>query len=290
VASTEPGIGSGMDLPVSPARAFALLSDPAELCKWFAEEVRIAPHAGGAFAFAGRGAYAPVATTLTQFEAGHIIGWDWPLRGVIGHVTLTVSAKDTPNESRVDVLCHFPLLPPIPRAPELIDDLWRFYLGNLKTHAEGGAGVLLPDFSDPVPEVRQTIHIAAPRAAVFRALVDPKLLNAWCYGESSVEPHVGGRYSYGWSYEVDGKKVDGGPTRILAYIENEKLVTDWPDWRGDASNNSQTITWLLEDDGKGTKLTLLHSGFARASDICDYPFGWAGYLDGIARAVTGEVG
>jgi uncharacterized protein YndB with AHSA1/START domain len=287
MADTDPGIGTGYDLDVSPARGFALISDSAELRQWFAEEVVIEPRVGGRFAFAGRGAYTPVSTNLTLFEPGAALAFDWPIHGVMGVVKLTVAAKDTPNACRIDVLCNFPELPPIPRARELIDDLWRFHMGNLKTHAEGASGAILPDFSDPKPEVRQVIHIAAPRDKVFRALIDPAMLAKWSGGTPVVEPRVGGLYSYGWSYDVDGKQVAGGPTRIIELVENERLVTDWPDWRGDESNNGQKITWLLEDDGDGTRLTLIHDGFVRASDISDYPFGW-GWFAGEIRRVAEE--
>jgi uncharacterized protein YndB with AHSA1/START domain len=121
---------------------------------------------------------------------------------------------------------------------------------------------------------------------VFRALLDPALLDAWTFGKASVERRVGGRYSYGWVYEHDGRTVEGGPTRILEMEENVRLVTDWPDWRGDAANGGQKITWLLEDDGEGTRLTLIHDGFARASDISDFPFGWNGFLGLIKQAVA----
>jgi uncharacterized protein YndB with AHSA1/START domain len=283
MADADPGIGTGYDLDITPARAFALISDPAELRHWFAEEVEIEPRIGGRFAFAGRGTYAPVSTVLTRFDPGVTLAYDWPLHGVTGTVTLTVTAKDTPEVCRVDVACDFPELPPIPRGRELIDDLWRFYMGNLKTHADGASGVILPDFGDPAPEVRQSIHIDAPRAKVFAALIDPALLAGWSGGTPVVEPRVGGRYTYGWSYEIAGKQVAGGPTRIIELVENERLVTDWPDWRGDETNNTQKITWLLEDDGEGTRLTLIHDGFVRAADISDYPFGWAWFAGEIRR-------
>jgi uncharacterized protein YndB with AHSA1/START domain len=289
MAKNNTAITTGADLDVSPARAFALLSDPAELQQWLAEDVHLEAHAGGRFTFAGRGAYAPTSTALTVFEPDHKIAWHWPLHGVTGLVTLAVTPKDTADSCRVDVVCDFPELPEIPRARELIDDLWRFYMGNLKTHAEGGVGVILPDFSDPAPEVRQSIHIAAPRATVFRALMDPELLAKWCWGTATVEPRVGGSYSYGWTYEIDGKSVKGGPTRILDLVENERLVTDWPDWRGDDSNNTQKITWLLEDDGAGTKLTLIHDGFVRTSDISDFPFGWRGFLEAIQGVAVAAI-
>ena len=122
---------------------------------------------------------------------------------------------------------------------------------------------------------------------MFRALIDPAMLAEWTlFGKPAVEPRVGGRYSYGWVYEAGSKTVHGGPTRILDLEQDVRLVTDWLDWRGDDTNDVQTITWLLEDDGAGTKLTLVHDGFARAADISDFPFGWIGFLDGIKAAVS----
>jgi uncharacterized protein YndB with AHSA1/START domain len=281
MAASDAEISTGTDLDVGAAQAFAMITDKRELQKWFAEDVSIDLREGGAFVFGGLGTYAPTATHLTLFDQGRSIGWAWPLLGVVGDVTLTVSLGEQPDTSRVDVVCKFPQLPAVPRSRELIDDLWRFYMGNLKELAEGGAGVMLPDFSDPAPEVRQSIYIAASRAAVFRALIDPALLAKWTYGSATVEPREGGRYTYGWSYEHDGKPVDGGPTKILEIVENERLVTDWPDWRGDSNNHGQKITWILEEEGSGTRLTLIHDGFGRAPDISDFPFGWAGFLESI---------
>jgi len=55
-------------------------------------------------------------------------------------------------------------------------------------------------------------------------------------------------------------------------------VTDWPDWRGDERVPLQTITWRLETEGEGTRVTVVHSGFVRAADISDDPFGWPDFL------------
>lgn len=285
--AVEPATGTGYDLAVSPARCFALITQAEELRHWFAQDVEIDASLGGQFRFAGRGAYVPVATVLERFEADHLIAWRWPVHGVDVMVTLTITPKDDPQTCRIDVACTIPNTLPIPRGRELIDDIWRFQLANLKTYSEGGEGVFLPDYSDPTPEVRQTILISAPQPTVFRTLLDPELLKQWCSGDAVVDPRVGGQYKFGWNYEVDGKQVAGGPTRIIELIENERLVTDWPDWRGDESNAGQTITWLLADEGEGTSLTLTHNGFARTADVSDYPFGWAWFASEIKRVAEG---
>lgn len=98
-----------------------------------------------------------------------------------------------------------------------------------------------------------------------------------------VELEVGGRYELGWTYQVDGRDVSGGPMRILDLVPNERLVVSWPDWRGDAAVPMQSITWLLGSEGTGTRVTLIHAGFTRTVDFSDYPFGWGHFMAELAR-------
>ena len=131
----------------------------------------------------------------------------------------------------------------------------------------------------PSPEIRLSIIIDAPPERVFKALLDPAALNTWIAAAAEVEPHVGGRYSYGWRYQHGGVDVDGGPTRILELVPNERLVTDWPDWRGDPSKPPTRVAWLLEPVSGKTRVTVVHGEFPRTVDISDYPFGWTGFLN-----------
>lgn len=71
-------------------------------------------------------------------------------------------------------------------------------------------------------------------------------------------------------------------------MPNEKLVLDWPDWRGDKTVTGQQIGFYLETVGQGTRVTLVHSGFGRTADLSDYPFGWVYFL-GKLREVFLEV-
>ena len=74
---------------------------------------------------------------------------------------------------------------------------------------------------------------------------------------------------------------------ILELVANEKLTISWPDWRGDPSVPTQSVTWLLEPDASGTRVTLVHAGFIRAADVSDYPFGWGHFLSELARVAIG---
>ena len=163
--------------------------------------------------------------------------------------------------------------------------MWRNALANLRAYVSGGSGVCLPDYSDAVPRIRHLIHIDAPRYKVFHALIDPATLNKWIASNAVVEPDEDGRYSYGWSYDVRGRKVEGGPTRILEVVENSKLVTDWPDWRGDPHVPPQRVSWILEAIGDQTRVTLIHEPFERTADLSDYPQGWAQFLSQLKNQV-----
>ena len=156
-------------------------------------------------------------------------------------------------------------------------------------HLRGGRNLVLPDFATERPEVRLSVEIAAPPAQGFRALLDPALMNRWLGGAARVDLERR-EISYGWHYTIEGRGVDGGPTRILELVENQKLVTDWPDWRGDPAKPSTRVTWLLEPlaGGKRTRLTIVHDGFAHAADRGDYQQGWGGFADQLVALLESE--
>jgi uncharacterized protein YndB with AHSA1/START domain len=274
-------------LAAPPERVYCAWTDPTELTRWFAERVDLSVAPGGRYRFWGRHTLGSPAEpearqSITRLEPGRTLGFSWRLYGVDTEVTVSLTADEKGSKLALSHRIDGDL--GVSRARELIDDLWRLTCGNLAKHLEGGAGIMLPDYSDPTPEVRLKVSIAAPPEAVFRALIEPAAINKWFGSESAVvEPRVGGRYALNWSYKVDGKEVTGGPTRILEIISNRKLVLDWPDWRGDASVTGQSIVFLLEPEGTGTRLTFVHAGFGRTTDISDYPFGWAWFLDGLKR-------
>ncbi|MBL8977284.1 MAG: SRPBCC domain-containing protein [Gemmatimonadetes bacterium] len=279
-------------LAAGPDAVFRALTDRAALETWFAEHAEPGKSIGEGFRFWGRHTLgSPKATDATQritrYEPGTALGFSWRLRGVDTEVELALTS-DGEAGTRLSLRHEIRGDLGIIRAKELIEDHWRFALGNLAAHLAGGAGIVLPDYDDPAPVVRMILEIAAPPARVFRALIEPESVNRWLCGSGAiVEPRVGGRYIVGWKYQVDGRDVAGGPTRILEYVQDRKLVLDWPDWRGDDTVTGQTISFTLEPNGAGTRLTFVHAGFTRTADIGDYPFGWDGFLDMLKQEVTG---
>lgn len=289
---TALSVESTSNLKAPPAAVFAAFTQADALRAWFAEHVDVDIGAKR-YRFWGAHSYGvPTADDATQallaVDAPTRLSYRWPIHGADGTVDIVLGpgdAEKNPGGTQVRVTHAFARAPDIGRARELVDDMWRIHLGNLQAFVdEAGAGITRPDFADPDPRVSASIYIAAPRERVFRSFLDPASLNRWIASAAEVDPRVGGRYSYGWKYPMDGREVEGGPTRILAVVENESLVTDWPDWRGDPDVPPQRITWRFETEGDGTRVTVVHDRFARAVDISDYPFGWPGFLGMLPNA------
>lgn len=268
--------------------AFRAMTSPDMLKIWFAEHVTIEPRQGGRFSFWGKHTYgAPshpgIESALKTFETGRAMSFDWPLLDRASEVTMTIEDADTGIGLKVSH--RFDREPALERAESFVDDLWRLHLGALWAHIEGHP-VNLPDFADPHPMVRNTIYIDAPRSMVWRALTEPELLDQWFTKSATIDLEAG-TLDFGWSYEVDGETVSPPPMKLLEVRAEEELVMSWPDWRGDASVPNQRVTWTLEDEGDGTRLTLVHDGFTRTVDLSDYPYGWLGFLLGIQRVAQG---
>jgi uncharacterized protein YndB with AHSA1/START domain len=221
---------------------------------------------------------------VTRLEANRVLGFRWPFEGLESEVVLTLRSTAESNATQLLVEHHFDRAS---RSADIdaVDDLWRLTAGNLAAHLRGGDGIVLVDYTAASPEIRTSIMIDAPPDRVFRALIDPAALNKWIASAAEVEPHVGGRYSYGWTYQHGGRDVIGGPTRILELVPNERLVTDWPDWRGDPQKPPTRVAWLIEPFGSKTRVTVVHGEFPRTVDISDYPFGWRGFLNQLKTVV-----
>jgi uncharacterized protein YndB with AHSA1/START domain len=282
-------------LPAPPAAVFRAWTEPARLERWFAEHADVQLHPGGAYRFWGRYTYdvpdgVRAVQRLVRFEAGACLEFEWLFGGVASVVTVTLRSALTASAgaggTELTLEHRFAGEPPGPRGAELVDDWWRMVCGNLDAYLRGGDGIVRPDFTDAAPRVELSIVIDAPREQVFAALIEPEVLNQWIATAATVEPRAGGVYRYGWNYAVGERQVTGGPTEILEIVPNERLVTDWPDWRGDPDQPKTTVTWLVESIGDRTRLTLIHSGFARVADLADYPHGWGAFLDKLRRCLA----
>jgi len=276
----------------TPEGIFHALTDPGELQSWFAEHARIEAREGGSFDFWGRHTVGTPAEgeaggPITVFEPNERFGFEWTFFGVPSRVTISLSPEESDHgpATRVAIEHAFEGEVEMPRSRELVDDWWRFNLGNLMAHAANHGDVLRVDFDDPSPEIRLSMHMDAPPKTVWAALTVPENLNRWMAKDATVDLREGGTLDLGWP---PPEGYEGPGMEILELVEGEKLMFSWPDWRGDNSVPPQSVTWLLEPDEGGTKVTLIHAGFVRTVDVSDYPFGWGhfmGQLKGVAEAL-----
>lgn len=130
-----------------------------------------------------------------------------------------------------------------------------------------------------------TVGIDAPPERVFRALTSSEI-TAW-WGAPGVYQTTtwSGDVAVGGRWRASGVGADGKPFAVEGeYLEIDaprKLVHTWkPDWAG---GEATTVTYRLEPEGAGTRVTLRHEGF-RSPDACQsHGDGWTmvlGWLSG----------
>lgn len=275
-------------LAATPERAFRALTEPSELTQWFAERVDVTLKPGGAYRFWGKYTLGcptekDADQSVVSFQSPRELTFAWIIHRVPTEVSMTLEPNDeegTTLSLKHTVKGDFG----IRRGRELIEDLWHLNCGNLRYHLKGGSGVVLFDYTDPRPEVRQVVMIDAPTTTVWKALTEPSAIKQW-FGtkQVTVDPRVGGEYNLHWKYPVAGKDVEAGTGKITEFEPNRKLVLTWLDWRGDASVDRQTISFSLEAAGTQTRLTFIHAGFERTVDVGDFPFGWTWFLAELKR-------
>jgi uncharacterized protein YndB with AHSA1/START domain len=136
--------------------------------------------------------------------------------------------------------------------------------------------------------VALTRTIAAPREAVYRAFLDPELLQRWfCPGEfavvaASVDEHVGGRHVVEM-LSPDGMRL-AFESVIRDLVPGERIVLDFafvgPEPR-DREDTLLTVT-LADAPGGGTEVRFDHERITLAPPNFDRPgvnAGWSSVLD-----------
>lgn len=138
-----------------------------------------------------------------------------------------------------------------------------------------------------MPSLEVSKTIAAPRAQVFAAWIDPEFMKMWfapgdmTVGDVQVDAKVGG------SYRI---VMQGGgitPTAIGEYKEivaNQKLVFTWK-WEGDPGQPT-LVTVSFHDDGGGTRIDLKHERLPSEESRARHEHGWIGCLDNLAKKIT----
>jgi len=147
-------------------------------------------------------------------------------------------------------------------------------------------------------ETRIVRQVDAPRAAVYRALVDPAAVALWRFPAGmrievhELEPRVGGAIRVSLTYtDADGTgkttaRTDTYRGRFVELVEDERVVevdefeTSDPEMRGE-----MRITIELADVAGGTELRALHEGLPPGIPPEQNELGWREALARLAALV-----
>lgn len=143
--------------------------------------------------------------------------------------------------------------------------------------------------------IEKLVNIDAPRSRVWRALTDVSQFNTW-FGVKLATPFAAGA-------EVSGRMTHPKYAHVTLTIWIEKLEAErffsfrWHPYAveegADYSAEPTTlVTFTLEDAGKGTRLTIVESGFdsipesRRAKAFSMNSNGWNGQAENLRKYVT----
>jgi uncharacterized protein YndB with AHSA1/START domain len=145
---------------------------------------------------------------------------------------------------------------------------------------------------------RLTRHIAAPRTAVYRALLDAESVREWMVPDGMTsevhefEPRIGGRIRISLTYDEPGAAgkstahTDTWHGRFLELVPDERVVhsvefeTDDPGLKGE-----MTVAMSIADRDGGSELVAVHDGLPAGVSAADNELGWKLSLAKLARLV-----
>lgn len=152
-----------------------------------------------------------------------------------------------------------------------------------------------------VTTTRVSRHLRAPRATVYRALLDPGAVARWKVPDGmTCEVHEwdareGGTLRVSLSYDEPGPRgkttahTDTYRGRFVRLVPGELVVeADVFETADPAMQGEMTSTITLADaDGGGTELTAVHEGVPEGVAPADNELGWRMALDRLAALVEG---
>ena len=151
--------------------------------------------------------------------------------------------------------------------------------------------------------MRVTHHVRAPRAAVYRALLDAEAVATWRVPDGmrgqvhEFDPREGGSFRVSLTYDAPDRagktsaNTDTYRGRFLRLVPDEQVVeliefdTDDP-----ALSSPMTITTSLSDTDGGTDVVMEHVGIPDAIGAADNETGTRMALANLARLVETDSG
>jgi uncharacterized protein YndB with AHSA1/START domain len=148
---------------------------------------------------------------------------------------------------------------------------------------------------------RVQIHVNAPRAAVYRALLDPEAVAAWMVpaGMTSrihaFDPREGGEFRISLTYDLPtgtGKTTAHTDTqrgRFVELVPNERVVEIVAFETADpALQGEMTVAYTLTDAAGGTDLVAVHDHLPPGLSPADNELGWRMSLAKLAALVEAD--
>jgi uncharacterized protein YndB with AHSA1/START domain len=114
-------------------------------------------------------------------------------------------------------------------------------------------------------DLKKTYFIGVPPDTVWRALTEPSVIDVWGGGPAEMSAEPGAPFSL-WGGEIHGTVMEAEPP--------VRLVEEW--WGGPDWAEPSVVTFLLEAEGDGTLVTLLHTGVPDGV-AGDFDAGWDDY-------------
>jgi uncharacterized protein YndB with AHSA1/START domain len=104
--------------------------------------------------------------------------------------------------------------------------------------------------------IEKKIVINAPVSKVWKALIDPAIIEQWMLMPNNFKPELNRDFIF--NAEMNGNHFDI-KCKVLEISENKKLVYSWS---GPFMEGNTTVSIQLSRKDDKTELILIHSGFA----------------------------
>ena len=133
-------------------------------------------------------------------------------------------------------------------------------------------------------DVEVEVRIAASPETVFDFLIDPDKMIQWMGRSVQLDPRPGG----GFRCDMNGTNIAGG--EYVAVEPPTRAVFTWG-WEGEGVSiepGGSTVEVLLEPDGDGTHLRLIHRDLPTQESAQKHGHGWEHYTARLAAAAGGE--
>ncbi len=131
--------------------------------------------------------------------------------------------------------------------------------------------------------VEVEVRIGASPETVFDFFTDPDKMIQWMGRTAELDPRPGG----GFRCDINGRNVASGNYVVLD--PPRRVVFTWG-WEGEESvttPGSSTVEILLDPDGDGTHLRLIHRDLPNAESAERHRHGWEHYAERLALVAAG---